>query len=514
MNKSYVYLVITLSIIKFIFPFFLVDSNFQLHSAEFELFDTAKSFSWGYEKTDGPLLYWISLLQHSFGGNIIAIKFVPALFGALSYFFVGLIVIELGGKLFAVFLAFLPFVLSIYLPVQFSYNTDALTICWFAAITYFIIKYIAKNNPLWLYLFGVSMGLGLLSSVDFVTLLLIFIVSLLISKRYRIIFFSLHFYLAVFIGVTIYLPHINWLLHQQSFSTIAITQTEKFDTYAMQQLLFILGGVFIWIIGVLYIALTPKGREHLPFLMMFIAANVFFFNNGDDAKKLLPLFSILLAFGAYNIERLTTRYVRILRYVSITPLFYVGFMNMPTYMPILPPDQLASLYLGRNLQETKVLVWDDNTKHELPQHFAEMLGYKDIIEKVAKVYHSVNEHDKANTVIVSKNRALAAAINFYKNVYLLPNTVIANDDFYFTSNINSNIVNVVFIGNPVPEKNIELYKNFENSYLAEEFTENNYSKFKGTKIMLYLKANETLNNQVRNTSDNNSASKDNYLADK
>jgi hypothetical protein len=259
-----------------------------------------------------------------------------------------------------------------------------------------------------------------------------------------------------------------------------------------------LGGSFIWIIGILYIALTPKGREHLPFLIVFIVTNFIFFIEQEEAKNLLPIYAILLAFGAYNIERLTTRYVRILRYVSITPLFYVGFMSMPAYMPILPPDQLASLYLGRNMQQDKLLVWEDNNAHDLPQHFAEMIGYKEILEKVAKVYHGVNEQDKANTIIVSKNRVLAAAVNFYRNDYQLPATIVANEDFYFTSNINTKIVNVVFIGNPIPEKNIELFKNFENSYLAEEFNENNYSKFKGTKIMLYLKANETLNNLVKN----------------
>ena len=498
MNKHATYLVYALALIKFIFPFFLVDGNFQLHATEFVNFDTAKNFQWGYINGEPPLLNWISLMQHQFAASVMVIKFVPAAFGALTYLFVGLIIVELGGKLFATFLAFLPFVLSIYLPLQFYYGSDTLAICFFAAISFFIIKYSYTKQIVWLYFFGVFIGLGLLSSNLFYIIVLLLVASFALSKRYKIVFTSLHFYLALAIGVGMFLPHLIWQQNQVLNAHTNIAKSISIEAYSLEQLLFILGGSFIWIIGILYIALTPKGREHLPFLIVFIVTNFIFFIEQEEAKNLLPMYAILLAFGAYNIERLTTRYVRILRYVSITPLFYVGFMSMPAYMPILPPDQLASLYLGRNMQQDKLLIWEDNNAHDLPQHFAEMIGYKEILEKVAKVYHGVNEQDKANTIIVSKNRVLAAAVNFYRNDYQLPTTIVANEDFYFTSNINTKIVNVVFIGNPIPETNIELFKNFENSYLAEEFNENNYSKFKGTKIMLYLKANETLNNLVKN----------------
>lgn len=515
MNKHCTYLVYALALIKFIFPFFLIDFNFQLHATEFVNYDTASSFNWGYNKADAPMLYWISILQHQLGTNVFMLKCVPAFFGALAYCFVGLIVVQLGGKLFAVFLAFLPFILSIYLPVQFFYSTETLAICFYTAMVYSIVKHTYTKKLMWLYTFGIFCGLGMLSNQHFLITAAITICCFALSKRYSTVFLNVHFYVALFIALIIYLPHLIWLNEQVNSNTINTVATAiSIEAYSLQQLFFILGGAFIWIIGILYIALTDKGREHLPFLISFLIINIVFFINQVDAKNLLPLYAILLAFGAFNIERLTTRYVRILRYVSITPLFYVGFMNMPTYMPILPPDKLASIYTGRELHQTNILLWDDNNKHDIPQNFAEMIGYKEILEKTSKVYHGINEQDKINTVIVCKNKAIAAAVNFYKNDYQLPSAIVANDDFYFTSNIKNNIVNVVFIGNPVPEQHVELYKNFENSYLADEFNENQYSKYKGTKIMLYLKANETLNNQVRNNHVFEDDKEESFLANK
>jgi hypothetical protein len=515
MNKQPVYLVYTLALIKFIFPFFLIDFSFQLHATEFINYDVATSFNLGYNNNEAPLLYWLGILQHQLGTSIMVLKLVPALFGALTYCFVGLIVVELGGKLFAVFLAFLPFILSIYLPIQFYYSAETLTICMYAAVVFAIIKHLNTKKNVWLYCFGLFLGFGLLSSNLFFITAIITVASFALTKQYRILYTNINFYIPLFIGILMYLPHLIWLNEKANFSFLNAMQTNlSFEAYSLQQLFFVLGGAFIWIIGILYMALTPKGREHLPLLISFLLTNFIFFINQIDAKNLLPLFSILIAFGAFNIERLTTRYVRILRYVSITPLFYVGFTNMPTYMPILPPDKLASIYSGRNLQQGNLLVWDDNSKHDIPQSFAEMIGYKEILEKVSKVYHGVNEQDKANTVIVCKNKALAAAVNFYSNDYQLPKTILANDDFYFTSNIKNNIVNVVFLGNPIPEQHTELYKNFENSYLADEFNENHYSKYKGTKIMLYLKANETLNNLVRNNNLVNNKTEESFLANK
>ena len=67
-------------------------------------------------------------------------------------------------------LLFLPFIFSVYLRVFFLFQPNCLKFFW-TMIAYGIIRYIQTGENKWLYTFGYSVGLGMLSkySVAFYT---------------------------------------------------------------------------------------------------------------------------------------------------------------------------------------------------------------------------------------------------------------------------------------------------------------------------------------------------------
>jgi hypothetical protein len=58
-----------------------------------------------------------------------------------------------------------------------------------------------------------------------------------------------------------------------------------------------------------------------------------------------------------------------------------------------------------------LLRWEDGKDHSLPQDFADMLGWKELAEKVDKAY--VQMPDQESTLVLCDNYGQAGAINYY-----------------------------------------------------------------------------------------------------
>src|SRR5512147_2237830 len=106
-NKSLKNLLYLLTFIKLIVPFFLQNSFYQPHRDEYLYLAEANHMAWGYMEVP-PLLSVFAWITNFFGGSLFWIRIWPALFGALTFFLVGKIILSLGGKSFALILGWFP----------------------------------------------------------------------------------------------------------------------------------------------------------------------------------------------------------------------------------------------------------------------------------------------------------------------------------------------------------------------------------------------------------------------
>ena len=116
-------LILLLALIKFVLPFLLQSNYYEPHRDEFLYLSEGQHMAWGYMEVP-PLLSVFAWLTNVFGGAMFWIKFWPSLFGALTFVITARIVVSLGGKTFALLLAFLPFVLGVYLRLQFLFQPN------------------------------------------------------------------------------------------------------------------------------------------------------------------------------------------------------------------------------------------------------------------------------------------------------------------------------------------------------------------------------------------------------
>src|SRR5438874_2584797 len=151
-----------LALVKFILPFLLQNSYYEPHRDEFLYLSEGHHMAWGFMEVP-PLLSVFAWLTHVFGDGTFWMKLWPSLFGSLTYITVGRIVLSLGGKTFALFLTFLPFVFSVYLRLFYLFQPNFLEVFFWTMLAYSIIRYIQTEKNIWLYAFGISAGLGMMS---------------------------------------------------------------------------------------------------------------------------------------------------------------------------------------------------------------------------------------------------------------------------------------------------------------------------------------------------------------
>ena len=288
--KQYNRLLYVLALVKLVLPFFLQNGAYQPHRDEFLYLAEGSHMAWGFMEVP-PLLSVFAWLVHLCGDGMFWIKFWPSLFGALNFIIVGKTIFSLGGKLFALLLGFLPFVTGSYLRVHFLFQPNFLEIFFWTMIAWSMIRFVQTQQKKWLYIFGVSVGLGMMSkySVSF------FVVSILIGLLFtaqRKIFLNKHFWLAALLAFCIFLPNLLWQYNHHfpvvfHMKKLRQTQLQYVSPagFLIDQLLMNLPCVFIWIAGLLFVSFSWKGKT-VPFYRLGIPGS----NNAASnwqRKKLL-----------------------------------------------------------------------------------------------------------------------------------------------------------------------------------------------------------------------------------
>lgn len=152
-------LILLLATIKFLLPVFQQHPLYALQRDEFLYYEHGQHLALGYLENP-PLLSYLGWISSWFGGSEARIKLWPCLFGAATVVLSCLIAAELGGKLFAQFLAGLSVMTGAYVRVHFLFQPNILDIFFSTAAVYFIIRYINNNKPVSLYWFFISLAIG------------------------------------------------------------------------------------------------------------------------------------------------------------------------------------------------------------------------------------------------------------------------------------------------------------------------------------------------------------------
>ena len=428
-------------------------------------------------------------------------KIFPTLFGALIIWVVWKIVEELNGGLFALILASVSVLFSVLVRINTLYQPNSLDfLCWTLAF-YTLLKYFKSNKNKWLYITAVVFALGILNKYNIGFLLLGFLPALLVSQQ-RAIFKNKHLWQAALFALLLILPNIIWQIrnglpvvhHMKTLAATQLVHVKRTDFLGEQLFFFIESLWLILLAFVSFFIYQPHKKYRVFFYTLFFTLALFTYLKAK-AYYAIGLYPVFIAFGSVYIEKLLSRgWVKYLRVpVVLVPVLIfipVSTIMLPIYSPaqILGKKELFDKY-GANR-------WEDGENHNLPQDYADMIGWKELVHLSDSAFSLVNEKDR--TIIHCDNYGEAGAINYY-SAQAYSEAYSMNADYINWYPLDEfEIVNVILVQNKDdddPERKRER-EFFEEVKLIGKITNKN-AREAGTSVYLLRGAKVSINNILR-----------------
>ena len=371
------------------------------------------------------------------GDSLSALRLVPALCGALTVLLAGLMARKLGGGRFAQLLAALAAAISpAYLAITNFYSMNAIDLLVSAGAVYVFMSIVGGATGLrsWVAL-GVVLGLGLENKMSVLWLGAGLAVALLVARRGLLL--TAGPWVAGSIAALLFIPHVIWQIRHgwptvefvRNATELKMTDVSPWQFFVDQLMAMHPLTLPIWVAGLWWLLRSEEGRPWRALAWTFLTPLAILLASGTSrAYYLGPAYPIVLAAGAVAIARWTQDGAAMRLRPAIAPLLVLGgALTAPMVLPLLPADRFIAYSAAIGITpraEERVAAGP------LPQYFADMFGWREMVDEVATVYDALPPGDRAKAVIYTDNYGRAAAVDFFGRARGLPRAVSGHNSYF------------------------------------------------------------------------------------
>lgn len=405
----------------------------------------------GYVDQPPLSILLLKLVRLVFGDSLIAIRILPVLGSAFIVFFTGLIAKELGGKKFALILASIAAFAPIGNFFFFSiYSMNFLDFLFWQSAIYTVIKIIKTDNPKYWLLFGLIVGLGLENKISVLFLCCGIVTGILLTKKRKFLK-SKYLWLGVAISGLLFLPYVLWNT-THDWATLEFMHNAKTLKMAdVSPLGFLTGQILynnpptliIWLAGLIFFFFNKEGKKYSLFGWMFLSIYILFTLQEAKDYYLAPAYPILFAGGAVQFERwLRKKNWNWLKPLMVVSILVPTLILCPMTLPIFPVEKTVSYIQSLGIESSP------GERHEmgvLPQHFADMHGWEDMVATVAQTYRKLPKEDQSQCIIFVRNYGEAGAIDFFGKKYDLPKATCSHNNYWLWGPPKDKTIDVAII---------------------------------------------------------------------
>lgn len=275
--------------------------------------------------------------------------------------------------------------------------------------------------------------IGLMNKISMLFLGFGLFVGLLLTRQRKQLL-SGWFWAGGAIAGLVFIPHIAWQMHYGWPTLEFMANAQKFKMLALSPVAF-LGQLLlevnpftlpVWLAGLYYFFLDREGRRFRLFGWAFLTILILFLLQSAKPYYFGPIYPLLFAAGAVQLDRAFAR-TPLLKAVLVLFVVLGGCVVAPLSLPILRPETLIrySSFLGVRPSSGE--------KHQpgaLPQHFADMFGWEEMVSGVSRVYHSLPDRDRRQCAIFGRNYGEAGAVDLLGNSHGLPDAISSHNSYW------------------------------------------------------------------------------------
>jgi len=397
----------------------------------------ARKLDWGFFSTP-PLLAFVTRIHILiWGDSLLAVRLLPALIGTLSIFLVGWMIKQLKGGTLAQLIGLSAVLLSpAYLrpavllqPVIFNH------LFWLLAALV-LFQMVRKQEPRLILWMIPVLGLGWMNKYSIIFYALALLVAMIIS-RHRKLLGSWFLLITIAGGGLVILPNLIWQYQHNwpVFSHMAELHETQLGNVLLKDFLFAqlfmhLPALAVWLGGLVFLIFNKKYREYRLFAWAFLITLLLIIVLRGKFYYTIAAYTVLMVFGALAWEKWSPRPRRWIAWLVLALIFASGIYTLPFSLPIYKPDRMAEYGRKKVEQGLDVMLkWEDGEVHDLPQDYADMVGWDELGEKVWSFYESLPDSVRTDTWIFGEFYGCAGAIDYFKPDNNYPEAYSFNDAY-------------------------------------------------------------------------------------
>lgn len=393
---------------------------------------------WGYvDHPPGvPFIAWLS--RKILGDTLFAIRFVPAVFAALQVLLTGLTTRTMGGGRYAQALTCLCVLAA---PQYFGtyLNTDMFMTLGWAACAWVAARIQAGESArLWL-LFGFFAGLALQGKHAMLFFGFAFVIGLILSPQRKMLL-NPWLWGGGAIAFLIALPNLIWEFTHHWATVEMLSNIAKSDKNIVlgpwQYLLSNINsiGIFslpIWVAGLLWFIFAKDGWRFRALGWTWVVAYILFVALKGKNYYLTPVYPMMYAAGAIVMERWLSQKKQwprtVLKLVAPIIVLLGGMIGWPFAMPIMSVENFIKYEEALHIIPERT---ETTSVAKLPQQYADMFGWPELAQEVARIYRTLPAADQLKCGILGRNYGEAGAIDYFGQQYGLPKSICAHQSYW------------------------------------------------------------------------------------
>jgi hypothetical protein len=405
---------------------------------EFNYMDCGNHLAWGYVDHPPfiPLIAKISRVM--FGDSLRSIRLIPALSTSVLVIVSAQVARELGGRRFAIVLCALAVAICpFYLSDGSLLTTNSLEPLLWMGCVYFAILAIKRNDPRYWLWFGVVAGIGMEEKYSIAMLGFAIVVGLLLTEQRRV-FADKWIWLGGLAAFLIFLPNLLWNVahHWPFLELMRNIKTVHRDVelsplqFLFQQILLIHPFTApIWITGLVVLVFSPRLKAYRAIGFSYLVMLTLFIVLKGKNYYLAPIYPVLLAAGAIEVENGIQRARQNwLKPVIVVLLLVAGAWSIPWVVPIVPIDIFIA-YMNKTPLKAPRTEYS-HMRASLPQNYADQFGWEEIVATTAQAWSRLAPAERQDCGIFAQNFGQAGAIDFFGPRYGLPAALSGHQTYF------------------------------------------------------------------------------------
>ena len=285
----------------------------------------------------------------------------------------------------------------------------------------------------------------------------------LVLTYHRKIFAEISFWKAMIICLLLLSPNIIWQVSHNFpvFEHMKVLKANQLDNntsmgFLVSQSAFFFGSLPLILTALIAFIYFKPFRSYRVIGISFVTVITLFTIMKAKDYYAVGVYPVIIAFGSVYLDSVLSKKWR----TVIFPLLFavnliIFFLILKLVFPIYTPTEIRKN--AASFEKLGLLRWEDGKNHNLPQDFADMLGWHEMADKSLLAYRMIPTEELANTLIICNNYGQAGALNYY-NRGKMPQAYSFNTDYIYWLPRIKKIKNILLIGEKPSKEIIGLFK--------------------------------------------------------